>query len=72
MHVAGLMARALGIDQDGVDLVELAALLHDIGHGPFSHVSEQALERYSDRKKLPPTLAKEKIHEIITARNDLL
>src|SRR5689334_6802165 len=67
-HVAGLMARALGLDGDQVELVQVAALLHDIGHGPFSHVSENALERYADREKLPPDLKKEKIHEIITAQ----
>jgi uncharacterized protein len=67
-HVAGLMAHALGLDADQVELVQQAALLHDIGHGPFSHVSEQALERYADRAQLPPDQKKEKIHEIITAR----
>ena len=52
-HVAGLMARALGLDADQVELVQHAALLHDIGHGPFSHVSESVLERYADRTELP-------------------
>lgn len=66
-HVAGLMAHALGLDKDRVELVQQAALLHDIGHGPFSHVSEDALERYADRTKLPADQKKEKIHEIITA-----
>jgi HD superfamily phosphohydrolase len=65
-HVAGLMAAALELDSDQVRLVQEAALLHDIGHGPFSHVSESALERYADRTKLPPDQTREKIHEIIT------
>src|SRR5438270_7165758 len=46
MHVAGQMAANLGLDPDAVELVQYAALLHDIGHGPFSHVSEHALSRY--------------------------
>ncbi len=63
-HVAGLLAGKLSFDQDQTRLVRLAALLHDLGHGPFSHVSEEALERYSDRSKLPPKT--HKIHELIT------
>jgi HD superfamily phosphohydrolase len=35
-----------------------------LGHGPFSHVSEEALERYSDHSKLPEKT--HKIHELIT------
>lgn len=70
-HVAGMMAEALGLDakeaEHEYDLVRLAALLHDLGHGPFSHVSEHSLERYADRSKLSPAQKKEKIHELITA-----
>jgi HD superfamily phosphohydrolase len=65
-HVAGLMAQALGLDGDSVELVQHAALLHDIGHGPFSHVSEHVLDRYADRTKLQEDQKKEKIHEVIT------
>ena len=48
-HVAGMMARCLDLNEDQTQLVRLAALLHDLGHGPFSHVSEYALERYANR-----------------------
>src|ERR1700740_2739572 len=48
-HVAGEMADALGLDTEERTFVRQAALLHDIGHGPFSHVSEYALDRFADR-----------------------
>src|ERR1700757_5484849 len=52
-HLAGQMADGLGLDNSERSLVRLAALLHDVGHGPFSHVSEYALDRYADRGHLP-------------------
>jgi HD superfamily phosphohydrolase len=66
-HVAGLMAEELELPASDQRLVRLAALLHDLGHGPFSHVSEISLERFADRTKLPPEMKKEKIHELVTA-----
>jgi uncharacterized protein len=49
MHVAGyagetLLTKGYLDDEDLVQELRLAALLHDIGHGPFSHLFEEVLE----------------------------
>ncbi|MHA1903002.1 MAG: HD domain-containing protein [Candidatus Thorarchaeota archaeon] len=47
MFLAGLTGRRLfnklGLGEDTLQEVRLAGLLHDIGHGPFSHVFEEPL-----------------------------
>jgi len=47
MHVAGEVAEALSmwvdLTPDLVQEIRLAALLHDVGHGPFSHTFEEVL-----------------------------
>ncbi|MFQ5986508.1 MAG: HD domain-containing protein [Thermoplasmata archaeon] len=42
-HVAGEIARSLHLPEEEATLVSTAALLHDLGHGPFSHTLERIL-----------------------------
>ena len=55
-HLAGILARALGAGQPDSPLsaqdervVRAAALLHDVGHGPFSHAFEELLRESGHR-----------------------
>jgi uncharacterized protein len=46
-HVAWRLCEQLDLSEDESRPVLCAALLHDVGHGPFSHVSEQVLDQLS-------------------------
>lgn len=66
-HIAGLISESLRLKDEETRIVRLASLLHDLGHGPFSHVSELILEVYADRKAIKERAShREKIHELIT------
>lgn len=49
MHIAGRAATTLQekgiLDTDQIYNLRLAALLHDVGHGPFSHLFEEVLQQ---------------------------
>lgn len=60
MHMAGLICEKLGLDHDMTRLVRIAALLHDVGHGPFSHLFESVLEPINPKNGA--------IHELITRK----
>ncbi|HEX4921109.1 MAG TPA: HD domain-containing protein, partial [Candidatus Bathyarchaeia archaeon] len=48
MHLAGELSETLPVNMDPHDQeqIRLAALVHDIGHGPFSHVFEPLMVRH--------------------------
>ena len=71
MHIAGRICTRLKelnpkkVSDEDVKRIRLAALLHDVGHGPFSHVSEHLLKK-SAPKDSDTGQVLEKIHEKIT------
>lgn len=57
-HLAGRLAARLGMDVRDTRRVRAAALVHDVGHGPYSHVSEFVFEELTGQ---------EHVHEKISA-----
>ncbi len=48
MHLAGLMADHLEVPDEDKEKLRIAALLHDVGHCPFSHTSDEILAKNED------------------------
>jgi HD superfamily phosphohydrolase len=67
-HVAALMADCLKLGDYEKKLVSLAALLHDVGHGPFSHISEYSLQRFASAEQREKQTNTTEIHEDITCK----
>lgn len=66
LHVAGRLCKRLDVDDHHTKIIRLAALLHDVGHGPFSHVSESILTSVSGEALEKKAGRKDKVHELIT------
>lgn len=48
-HLAGRVINQLPAHEDEIKRVQAAALVHDIGHAPFSHNIENIIERHTGR-----------------------
>jgi uncharacterized protein len=49
MFLAGVASRRFELSENEHTLVVASALLHDIGHGPFSHASEPLMKKFLHR-----------------------
>ncbi len=49
MFLADVVSNRFGLSESEHTLIVAAALLHDIGHGPFSHASEPLMEKFLHR-----------------------
>jgi len=53
MHLAGRMAEKLHLDgfldRDDIQKARIAGLVHDVGHGPFSHMFEEVLAKFTTK-----------------------
>jgi len=70
MHLAGLAAESLLNKgyitcKEDVESLRIAALLHDIGHGPFSHLFEEVLREKESKKINHEIIGKRIIKETI-------
>ena len=70
MHLAGLAAESLLNKgyitcKEDVESLRIAALLHDIGHGPFSHLFEEVLREKKSNKINHEIIGKRIIKETI-------
>ncbi|MFQ6064681.1 MAG: HD domain-containing protein [Candidatus Bathyarchaeia archaeon] len=53
MHLAGHLVENPNlseyVSEDEAQMIRIAALLHDVGHGPFSHIFEHLLTKFLDK-----------------------
>lgn len=50
MHVAGEIAKQLDLSEAEIETARACLLLHDLGHGPFSHAFEDLLKVFNTQK----------------------
>lgn len=73
-----LLNDELGFSQDAINndrrLVRLAALLHDVGHSPFSHASEELFPKHDgqqlEHEEYSAEIVRRKINEVIDGHVD--
>lgn len=70
MYLASRLSNELELEEDDVELVKTSALLHDLGHGPFSHVSEGVLS-FPHEELTKYVIKNTSIRDILEERHDI-
>jgi hypothetical protein len=66
MHILGRISERLNLSESKTTYLRLAGLLHDIGHGPYSHTSEMFLHEVSHEAVTKEILLKGEIRDILS------
>ena len=67
MYLASKLATKLDLSKEEIELVRMSGLLHDVGHGPFSHVSEGVLS-FPHEKLTEYVIKKTSMHDLLDER----
>lgn len=70
MYLTSRIANHLNLSDDDIELVRISALLHDIGHGPFSHVSEGVLS-FPHEKLTEHVIKNTSLRDILDEKYDI-
>ncbi len=69
MNLASKLATKLELSEEEIELVRISGLLHDIGHGPFSHVSEGVLS-FPHEELTKYVIEKTSMHDLLDEKFD--
>ena len=69
MNLASKLANKLELDEYETELVRISGLVHDIGHGPFSHVSEGVLS-FPHEELTKYVVQKTSMHDLLSEKFD--
>jgi uncharacterized protein len=69
MYLASRLANSLELSSEEKEMLRVSAILHDAGHGPFSHVSESVLEK-SHEELTSKLILKSELSDILSEKFD--